>query len=59
MRITSALIVLGTVAAITGPAANAQEATPRRQPGAEITLYAPEQHDLYDGHFVLSAGRVY
>ena len=59
MRIMSALIVLGTVAAITGPAARAQEATPRRQPGAEITLYAPEQHDLYDGHFVLSAGRVY
>lgn len=59
MRIMSALIMLGTVAAITGPAARAQEATPRRQPGAEITLYAPEQHDLYDGHFVLSAGRVY
>jgi hypothetical protein len=39
--------------------ANAQEATPRRQPGADITLYAPEQHDLYDGHFVLSAGRIY
>ncbi len=59
MRNISALIVLGTVAAITGPAANAQEATPRRQPGAEITLYAPEQHDLYDGRFVLSAGRVH
>ncbi|MFQ5889541.1 MAG: hypothetical protein ACE5JR_05760 [Gemmatimonadota bacterium] len=39
--------------------ARAQEATPRRQPGAEITLYAPEQHDLYDGRFVLSAGRIY
>ncbi len=59
MRIMFALIVLGTVAAITAPAASAQEATPRRQPGAEITLYAPEQHDLYDGHFVLSAARVY
>ncbi len=59
MRIVSALIMLGTVAAITAPAATAQEATPRRQPGAEITLYAPEQHDLYDGHFVLSAGRLY
>src|SRR5687768_5389701 len=32
---------------------------PRRQPDAPITLYAPEQHDLYDGHFVLSANRVY
>lgn len=39
--------------------AAAQEATPRRQPGAEIALYAPEQHDLYDGRFTLSAGRIY
>ncbi len=37
----------------------ANQATPRRQPGAEITLYAPQQHDLYDGHFVLSATRIY
>jgi hypothetical protein len=36
-----------------------QQATPRQQPGAEITLYAPEQHDLYDGRFVLGAGRIY
>ena len=41
-----------------GPIA-ANQATPRQQPEAEITLYAPEQHDLYDGHFVLSATRVY
>jgi len=32
---------------------------PRQQPGAAVTMYAPEQHDLYDGHFVLSAGRLY
>lgn len=36
-----------------------QQATPRQQPGAEITLYAPEQHDLYDGRFVLSAGGIH
>jgi hypothetical protein len=36
-----------------------QQVTPRQQPGASITLYAPEQHDLYDGRFILSAGRVY
>ena len=35
------------------------QGTPRQQPGAEITLYAPEQHDLYDGRFVLEASRVY
>ena len=39
--------------------AKIQQATPRKQPGAEIALYAPEQHDLYDGHFQLSAGRLY
>ncbi len=59
MRNMRAIIVLGAMAAICAPAARAQVATPRRQPDAEITLYAPEQHDLYDGHFVLSAGRVY
>ncbi len=39
--------------------AAANQATPRRQPEAEITLYAPQQHDLYDGRFVLSATRIY
>src|SRR3954453_21724798 len=41
---------------------NAQQApaaNPRQQPGATVTMYAPDQHDLYDGHFVLSAGRVH
>jgi hypothetical protein len=31
------------------------QATARKQPGAEVALYAPEQHELYDGRFVLSA----
>lgn len=57
-RVASAMIGFGVLAAMASPAAG-QEATPRRQPGAAITLYAPEQHDLYDGRFVLSAGRVY
>ena len=38
---------------------HAQQATPRQPPGAEMTVYTPEQHDLYDGRFILSAGRVY
>lgn len=37
----------------------AQQPDPRQQPGAAVTLFAPEQHDLYDGRFVLSAGRVH
>lgn len=24
-----------------------------------ITIYAPDQHDLYDGLFTISAGRIY
>jgi len=51
------LVVVATALAFR--ALNAQQSTPRKQPGADITLYAPEQHDLYDGHFVLSATRVY
>ena len=35
------------------------QATPRQQPGADITLYAPEDHDLYDVRFVISADRIY
>jgi hypothetical protein len=53
-----AFIVLSV--ALTGVAALAQQAAnPRQQPGAAVTLFAPEQHDLYDGHFVLSASRIY
>lgn len=51
-----AVLLLGSLMPA-GPAG--QQATPRKQPGADITLYAPEQHDLYDGRFILSAGRVY
>jgi hypothetical protein len=37
----------------------AQQPTPRQQPGAMVTMFAPEQHDLYDGRFIMSAGRTY
>jgi hypothetical protein len=43
-----------------GTALAAQQApNPRQQPGAMVTMFAPEQHDLYDGRFVISASRVY
>lgn len=51
-----AVLLLGSLMPA-GPAG--QQVTPRKQPGADITLYAPEQHDLYDGRFILSAGRVH
>ena len=52
--------VVLVLALVAGGAASAQQpANPRQQPGAMVTLFAPEQHDLYDGHFVLSANRIY
>ncbi|MGI9257516.1 MAG: hypothetical protein ACR2QQ_01650, partial [Gammaproteobacteria bacterium] len=32
---------------------------PRSQPGAAMTIYAPEQHELYDGRFSISGQRIY
>ena len=29
----------------------APQTYPRQQPGAMVLIFAPEQHDLYDGHF--------
>jgi hypothetical protein len=53
--------VLGVVlAAVTpGDGAAQQPPNPRQQPGASVTLFAPDQHDLYDGHFVLTGSRVH
>ena len=46
------IVVLTSMAAQQAP-------NPRQQPGATVTMFAPEQHDLYDGHFIVSASRVY
>jgi hypothetical protein len=54
MKTTLALL-LSTAAT----AAFVQDVTPRHPAGADVSLYAPEDHDLYDGHFVLSASRIY
>ena len=35
------------------------ERGPRTQPGAAMSLYAPDQHDLYDGRFVISGARIH
>ncbi len=57
-RISVAAMILAVSAVLTWRV-TAQQPNPRQQPGATITLYAPEQHDLYDGHFVLSANRIH
>ena len=35
------------------------ERGPRTQPGTAMGIYAPKQHDLYDGRFIISGGRIY
>src|SRR5688572_19872823 len=52
-----AVVVLAGANLQVGP--SAQQPNPRQQPGAPITMYAPDQHDLYDGLFNISAGRIY
>jgi len=55
------------VAADSGPATDggsassppAEEKGPRTQPGTAMGIYAPEQHPLYDGHFVVSGARIF
>ena len=40
-------------------AQQAPPAGPRSQPGTEMGIYTPEQHELYSGRFTISAGRIY
>lgn len=48
-------IVLGATAV----AAQQAPINPRQQPGAAVHIFAPDQHDLYDGHFRISANRIH
>ena len=41
------------------PAEAPPPAGPRSQPGTEMGIYTPEQHQLYSGRFTLSGSRVY
>ncbi len=52
-------LIFLVIFALSWQPALAQETTPRTQPGTDMTLYTPEQHTRYDGHFVLSASRIY
>jgi hypothetical protein len=52
--------VIGTLALVVCAAAPAQsDRGPRSQPGAGMTMYAPNQHELYDGRFVIRGTSVY
>ena len=50
---------VGVVLAGATAMAGAQAANPRQQPGADVHIFAPGQHDLYDGRFVITANRLY
>src|SRR5512145_2037048 len=53
-RLILAVLIAG------GAVVAAQQAiNPRQQAGGAITMFAPEQHDLYDGHYIMSAGRIH
>jgi hypothetical protein len=52
-------LAIATAVVALGAGVVAQQPDPRQQPGAPITMYAPEQHDLYDGRFIMSASRVH
>ena len=58
-RVVFAGLTMVSAALVGWTAAAQQQANPRQQPGATITMFAPEQHDLYDGHYMLSANRIY
>lgn len=59
-----ALMAAGLLSHGCAPGADAPDATgaergPRTQPGTEMGIYAPAQHALYDGRFVVTGSRVY
>jgi hypothetical protein len=51
------IVSMLTVLSMAGQARG--QSGPRSQPGTEMGIYTPEQHDLYDGRFILEATRVY
>jgi len=51
--------VLLIMLALTTTAAAQEGRGPRVQPGTTMGIYAPAQHELYDGHFIIRGSRIY
>lgn len=51
-------LVFGLSVAFTHAAAQTERG-PRTQPGTAMAFYAPEQHELYDGRFVVTGSRIF
>lgn len=58
LTVPEALLVIFPLA-LCATDARAQERGPRTQPGTEMGAYAPEQHPLYDGRFMITGRRIY
>ena len=56
--ISGSTVVLALFAFAIGTYAQTQRG-PRAQPDTEMGLYAPNQHELYDGRFVIRGSRIY
>jgi len=59
IALSTAVLVCSACSVQEQPATTGQAAAPTGQPGAELAVYAPSQHPLYDGHFVVTGSRVY
>jgi hypothetical protein len=65
IRIASMAVLLLLAAACSPPPSEEPPEPPpappgaRNQPDTMLGIYAPEQHDLYDGRFIISGTRVY
>ncbi len=54
----ASIILAAALSACAGPDGGAPEPGARYQPGTAMGLYTPEQHDLYDGRFILTGYRI-
>ena len=59
VSILTLLAACGSTGGEAESSAPAAERGPRTQPGTEMGLYAPNQHQLYDGKFIISGDRIY
>jgi len=57
MRSTTGLILIALI--VPSSLAAQEERGARTQPGTSMDMYAPEQHELYDGRFVIRGSRIY
>jgi hypothetical protein len=57
MRSTTLLILISLIGS--SSVAAQEERGPRTQPGTTMGIYSPNQHELYDGRFVIRGSRIY